>query len=535
MAIRYWFRDPDGTLTEIVGRIDSLSGDFTENAEEGSVGGSQVTIRDPAMDFTIGGHRIFAVQEDSIVGDDDFIYVGYTASREIERDEDGRGRNWIVNLVDINSVLPRKLLTQASANRGAETDVERVTWWESTEDGSIIDDDRYILAAGAVAMDASADYRQQYGFDLLRDCAEHTGKNFYVTYFGDIDMGAANPWGAFSLWYGDPAEEDYESTYLLTNVAADVDSTHLMVVSAKSTLDPHRVFSGIGLPYKNGFVFVSRESTATAFALGGRDAVMPAVNVSTKAKALVRANRFADDAATEDERITVVYRVPREEVNGIRPGMRVPVRFLHIDSVADDYTWCRVLNRRITEPNLAQYEVTVELSPPSAPVTGAGADTYGIIRLSKGPFDGLVYWQAPGDTPPSGYQTQPTEGLIEPLTDGSPPNANWPLYGWKINGTGTVDVTAFLTAVGVLGAGTVTFGIALNGVVVESESVVVSGFLEFWSHEFRIDLAALDVVPDDELTVLLSCTPAGGIHMFLTPAGAGQQGERFEITGGTLV
>lgn len=529
MALRFWYRDPDGTVTEIVGRIESLTNgngiDLTEKAEEGSVAMSTVVIRDPDMDFTIGGHRIFGVQCTDIAdADNDFIYVGYTADRKVVRDEAGTGRNIEVTLADINSILGRRLMTSATWDRSSETDVARVTAVEASDEGELIDDDRYILAAGAETMDA-ADYRGQYLLDVIRDAAEHTGKNYYVTYFGD---NGSTYWGAFSLWYGDPGEADYASTISLTNVAADVDSTHYMVVSAEGNLDPSRVYSGVYLPYRDSFVYVERDETATDFALGGRDAVMPAVNVSTKTKALARANRYLNDAATEDERITVVYRVARADVNLIRPGMRVPSKFLHIDSLAADYTYCRVLSRRITEPNLRQFEVTLELSVPVAEV--AAAAVQGTLYLSAGPYDNIVYFSSTGDSPPAGWMPYSTEGLISELTDGSPPNAGWPLYGWQMNGTGTVDVDIYISTAGVMGAGSITLTLLLNDVGIASATQTETGGLHFVRANLSIVETGIAVATNDELTLRLTNT---GTLFQRTPAGTGVN-TRFKITGGSL-
>jgi hypothetical protein len=537
MPLRYEFRDTDGSFTEIVGRIrfptreDGSEMGLTEHAEEGSVATSQIIIDDPDMDFEIAAFRAFHAWDDD--DESEYVYVGFTTEREIIRDESGLGRRWIVSLVDLNSVLSRRLMTAASANRPEESDVERVEWGESNAEGSIIDDYGYLLEDDPVEMDA-VDYRLQSHFEVLRDCAEASGKNFYMTHFGPVDS------RKLSLWYGPTGAAEYASDAALTNVAADVDADCFIVMSAKSNLRPDRVFSKVILPYRNSHVIASNPTTVATFTQ--RDTTMPAPNVTSKAKAQARANRYVNDIATEEERISVVVRVERADIHRIRPGMMVDCRFLHIPSVSAAYVGCRVLSRTVTEPNLRQYELALELSPPSAAPASAppGDNAFGILHMSKAGSeegDSAVWFAQPGDTPPPGYAVQPTVGDIEVIQDtGGPYGTGWSYQGWKVNGTGTLDVAFYASTVGVLIDNitySITYAIRLNGSVVASEAVNVSGFLVPHGHFQLVTVAGLAVEPDDEISATITCIPPT-MPFFRSPLGTGQEGERLEITGGTL-
>ena len=56
-------------------------------------------------------------------GSNAVIYVGYTADRGISRGEyrSDTSRVWAINLVDINTVIDRRVMTGSDANRPAET------------------------------------------------------------------------------------------------------------------------------------------------------------------------------------------------------------------------------------------------------------------------------------------------------------------------------------------------------------------------------------------------------------------------------
>jgi hypothetical protein len=215
-------------------------------------------------------------------------------------------------------------------------------------------------------------------------------------------------------------------------------------------------------------------------------------------------------------------------------GMRVQVKASHLPGYAD-YVWLRCVNRTVHELNEDEYEIEVELVAPKPAFVPP--PVYGILYRTSGPaIDGTVYFDFPGDTPGAGYELRPTSGAIEVLTDGDPPNPGYPELGFKVTGTGTIDVTFYATTTGVLidnNVYTVTWAILKNGVQVASESQVVSGFLELAFLEQSVTVSALDVAPDDEITAYLQCVPRT-MPFFGTPAGTGQRGERLEITGGTL-
>lgn len=352
----YRFRNPAGVITDITSYFRLYDLDVSTNAEEGSVNQSTVTADDPTGAFDIVGHRIFEVLEDTATSSNTQIYVGYTAARRIHRGESTKtaaARVWDIDLVDLNSVLSRRVMTGTDANRPAETDVERVRWLLSTNEAAIIDDSLYFDTSGAVPMDA-ADYRGQKFNQVLDDCAQASGKNYFVW--------SRQETGEFSLWYDFAGSTSYSSMIKLTNVLSEVDNDLTFAISADTEFarSPDRVYSGAYLPYDGGAVFQQDVTTANDFAR--RDAIMPSENVKSAAKATARANRYLGTMDTEEDVITTTVQLPAAKVNFLMQGMRVQIKASHLPGYESAYLWARVLNRSVRQVSEENYDVKLELA-----------------------------------------------------------------------------------------------------------------------------------------------------------------------------
>jgi hypothetical protein len=548
MSLVYLMRHPTlGTFIDISGRCRKNRLDVKQNAEEGSVGISTLIIDDPLGDLDVGGWRVFMVFEDEAEDPDQTcIYVGHsTPQSQIKRGpyRTGAGREWHVQLSDVNNILYRRSMLGNDNDRPAETDLARIAWILSTTEAGLLDDTRYVTEDNPVNMDAN-DYLLQEQFAVYNDAAQQSGKNFFVTHFGDV---GPYPFGDYSLFYEKPEAEVYVSAARLTNVLADIDTDgdpatfYVSLEPVEFTIDWSRIASRAIVPYAESYAFATNPTTVTNFTT--RDVVYPAVNVNTAATAQARANRYVQDAATPEHRATLQFYTSRAKVNAIREGMLLPVKMSHWpEPYRSEYVDMRVLNRQIVDVSAEDtdfaYQHTIEVSrsepgPPAAPV-------FGILLMTKGPVpvaDGDIWFGQPGDTPPPGFADQPTTGLISVMQDlGGPFGTGWSYTGWEVDGTGTVDVTFFATTVGVLIDDiifTITWAICLNGTPVASESTSVSGFLQFMSRSATVTIEGLAVVPGDEITATIHCSPAT-MPFFRTPAGTGQNGERLEITGGSL-
>lgn len=528
MSLTHYFRGDDGVVVEITDNVRLYTFETTMQAEEGSVGTSEVPVDDPSSELTIGGHRLFYSLEDAATGSNTVTYVGYTADRNVTRGpyKTDVGREWRVNLVDVNSVLSRRILTGSTANRPAETDVARIQWLAGTEEADIIDDFSMVDTTGAVMMDA-VDYRGQRPDDVLNDCSQQSGKNYFLTNVGTF---AGNFW----LFYRQASDETYSSPLRLSNSLADVDDTWTFAISEDTKLrrDPSRVYSGIHLPYDGGTVYVTSAATANTFALKGRDASMPAENVKSLARATARANRYLADLDTEEDRITTSFRVPAAKVNFLREGMRVQFRAVHLPGY-DSFTWLRCLTRTVKQDSEESYWVTVELSASDpAPVVPPASAAYGILYQPDNEAAGTsfypdVLYAGSGDSPPSGYPAVPKQGLLSYALDSPQRNASYPYIGFTSTGTGSLDVEFVVTAIHALtGDVTTTFAIYKNGVSIASDVQSSSGGARGINYSSTVAVTT-SVVPGDVITSKVTTTASA----ILVPSGTGAQSNHLEVTG----
>ena len=354
----YSYRTAPGVYTDISDYFRLYQLDTASNAEEGSVAQCTLVADDPNGDLDIVGLRDFIVQESTATGSNTRIYGGYTAARRWKRGEGqrtGAARQIEIDLVDLNTILHRRVMVGSGNVRPAETDVQRVQWLLTTGEAYPITDDLYLNTSGAVAMDAMTDtgYNGQKFSDVLDDCAQASGKNWFVWYREET--------GEFSLFYDFASSTSYSSPLRLTNVATEVDSILTFAISDDTQLSrsPDRVNSGVYLPYDGGAVYTQSFATANAFAR--RDAPMPAENVKSEAKAQARANRYLLTMDDEEDVITTTVILPKAKVNFLMQGMRVQFKATHLPGY-EGYTWARLLNRSVSQISEDHYEVKCEMS-----------------------------------------------------------------------------------------------------------------------------------------------------------------------------
>ena len=186
----------------------------------------------------------------------------------------------------------------------------------------------------------------------------------------------------------------------------------------------------------------------------------------------------------------------------------------------------------------------IRFEPPTSPAYGI---LYRVDTNANVSPDGVprqLNWGRAGDNPFAGYPVRPTVGLIEPILDPAPYDSAYPHIGWRYLGDGTVDVVVVASYIGVLvgakgfpASCTVTLQLLLNGTPVTGAVATRrhSGFLQSYAGVIWVSMAAVAGVATDELTATLSLT---GTPSNVTTAkvafATGQNGERFEITGGAL-
>ena len=408
MALRGLYSVSVGSNVDISNRLRAYTLSTTANAEEGSVAISQVVIDDPEGGINIVGLRGLTLTETAESSNQQVIYKGWTADRDLTRGPSmrtGAARLWNVNVADQNSLITRRIMRGSDANRPAETDVARVQWlMTTTEFGSVVGNSRYVSTLFPVAMDA-VDYRDQSNQEILDDCAQASGKNYFVIW----DEGLATP--AFGLVYDFSGSSAYRSPLRLTNILGYVDNNICFGVSETETKlnrDPSRVYSGVILPFVGGEVYVQSSAVGNAFVY--RDTTAPSVNVKTTAKATARANRYIADAATETDLISTSIVVPLSHVNHLKEGMAVQGRFAHMPGYDTGWTWMRVLRRTVTATSEEFYTIAVELGAAVGGLDAGGGRTSDGVPYPAPPIvdpsplqscvagDGLTYFYTVGGT-----------------------------------------------------------------------------------------------------------------------------------------
>lgn len=546
MTIQYWFRDPDGHISGPITEFDDdrvrlYTADFSMSAEEGTALTSQFTVDDPVGTFNIGGLRAFGVQETAL-GSNGFIYVGYTQARVVKRGvyRTEFGAQWDVNVVDINTLLARRVMIGTDCNRPAETDVQRVQWLVSTAEGGLIRDTRYLSTAAPVAMDA-VDYRGQMFNQILDDCAQQSGKNYYLTYFGDT-ASTYYPWGNYSLWYGDAGLAVYDSTIRLSNVLSDVDSVTTFAVDHETTQltrDPSRVFSGVYVSYDGGNTYTESADTYNDFSR--RDGTFRAENVKTVAKAQARATRYLNTIDTEEDVIKTSFQVPAAYVNHLREGMRVSAKFAHLPGY-QAFSWMRVLNRQVVQDSELTYKITVELSASPTPDTPGGSpsnpavtDARALITwpIDAGATDGSLYFQNDGDHPAGGDSLLP---LVGPFAYVGGVGAR---TGIRMTADNVISIHFHCDANRAYGDSSDHLAeawgrIFLNGTLIAEEyGSLVIGFPHNFGPVFDMNVTGLIVATGDIVTATYTVTyPPGSPTAPGVPAGAGSGNNQISVTAG---
>ena len=366
-------------------RLGTIDG-IVDEAELGSVGISSLLFDDPLgtlgtshyADGIRGLKRIW-IDETACPAGDQRLFTGWFGDRRYRRGTDslitGVARKLDATIVDANTMLSFRVFAPVNGSnsnaynasnsfiRPAETDLARVTALLAVPFLTSVHDTGYIDVSGGVDMDA-CDYTGQHPADVLNDCAQQSGRNFFIRF----DEGA----GEFSLHYHKPDDPIDDSMLQISNVLSDVDNvwTFAPEPDAELVRDPSRVSAAVYLPFNGSNSPAYQTRIATEYDYGWRDSSAPSSNVKTITKANARAARYLFENRDEDDRITCTVKLPASKVTGIKQGQRVMAKFSHLPNGSNStwgsaFQWCRVLNRSVmaNEQTNEKYNVRLELSP----------------------------------------------------------------------------------------------------------------------------------------------------------------------------
>lgn len=331
---------------------------LTEYAEAGTIASSQVLVDDPSGAVTLVGLKTLNVDETACAWRR--LFTGYMAERTVQREaslKTGAARRWNSTVMDANLALNLRVLRGSAANRPAETDIARITWYLGTVYTSGIGSAlTFIDTSGAVNLEA-ADYRGRTGSDVFSDAAQVSGKNFFVAYDDTTHQLLAHYYVSTSTFN--------TCTLKISNTLADIDlSTVYGVGDPSLSRDPSRVFSGVYLNYGSGAaaVYVNNPTTESTFI--ARDQVVSESQVKGSTQAINKANQYLTLGSTEFD--TIKCHIPNlsaAQANLIRQGQRIQVKFTHLPGYTA-YTYIRINKRTIKQAGEtdALYDLDLELS-----------------------------------------------------------------------------------------------------------------------------------------------------------------------------
>ena len=544
-------------------RLGTIAGVIDE-AELGAVGQSSLLFDDPLATLGtshypdgIRGLKRMWIDETAAPAGNQRLWTGWIGDRHYRRGTDslitGVARKLDVTLVDANVMLSFRQFAPVNGSnsteynasnsfiRPAETDLQRVAALLTVPFLSSVHDTGFISTGVGRPMDA-ADYTGQHPADVLNDCAQQSGRNFFIRFDETADE--------FSLHYVDEGDLSDAATIQISNVLADVDGVTTFAPEADAELvrDPSRVSAAVYLPFNGSNSPVYATRIQTEYDYGWRDSSAPSSNVKTLAKAKARATRYLLTTDTEDDRITCTLRgLPASKVTAAKQGQIIQAKFSHLPN-GSNATWgssfqpCRILNRNVmaNEQTNVLYNVRYELSPIShtppmfAALLWHGNGFYGMEPDAPGPGGTVVGWANTGDSPPVGFSNEPTHGpmTFTPNTGGG--SARTLIYRGIVVGA---DCTVAIDHHGKFGGtaedgATITVNIVQNSTIIASQTQIgpYTG-LYFFGGEFQFTLSGIAALAGDEFYVTTSWTNfAFGEYYAASPAETNGD-THFRVTG----
>lgn len=437
MAIQiYYEAGADATYEDVTARYRAATMEIAQAAEEGSVETSRIEFDDPDGDYEFVVWRRLIVFETS--ASSGYKHIGSFWIGKVEVTRTGgvstflteAGRVWTLELMDDNALLDFRIMS-GIAKRPAETDVARMQWLLGTAQMNRVPVTTYLSTANPVAMDANVDYNGQKTSEIVQDCADQSGKNFFLY---TVENGGTPADLSTGIWYGayDLTSAAWDSDLTISNILADVDTVDCFAMSDDTVLARagERVYSGGYLAYDGGAVYSERTATSNTYTR--RDTNIVGHNVKTATKAKARVQRELRDIATPEDVITTAIRVPAASVNRVRAGYRVQLRSTHLPGYTT-WTWLRILRRSVRHLTDG-YLVSLDLGNP----TPGATDALCTNLTATGSFYPLG---GSGNVPnPSGgnvFYLRPGLSYPEAVTVDHQGSWHFPVYG--AGGAATVD------------------------------------------------------------------------------------------------
>jgi hypothetical protein len=172
---------------------------LTEAAEKGAPAMSGFATEDPAAAVSLVGQK--EVHAEDTAAADPTIFAGFFDTRHVGRAGEralivAGEREWDATTTDLNVLLSDYII--GSGKRPAESDIERIDWLLSS--GYLpLGDAGFIDRDSPTALPA-ADYTGRFASDVLAECCNLSGKNYFVRWEqGAFFPDPSSPWAPDSI------------------------------------------------------------------------------------------------------------------------------------------------------------------------------------------------------------------------------------------------------------------------------------------------------------------------------------------------
>jgi hypothetical protein len=220
-------------------------------------------------------------------------------------------------LEDWNTALTDRVLKGNAANRPEETDYQRINWLLGQAVTGMLDGAGQVPNTNTVTMDPT-NYRGKTPLDVLDDCAESAGKNYFVYYESGTGWvlyydktGAATAAFTSDLQLSDdPTEVDSSTIYAMSNVDYEV--------------DPERIYAVLNVKWANGWIYEQNASTVTTYRNLQKTVIKENIKKASRARAW--AQRQLAKLNEPTKRLECTVTVPESALGELRAGYRIEVK-----------------------------------------------------------------------------------------------------------------------------------------------------------------------------------------------------------------
>lgn len=370
LSILYGDRQGLFTAVDLAGSVRAGTVTLTSSAQSGQISESTIAFEDPNGNLGHAGDQILGLKtltshESDCPVNNRLLHWGYIHDREyVEVPAQalltGEAVLITASVAGLNDESRYYVITGSDGNRPAETVSARLTWLLASTYISLYDNG--LVVYPTTTMPAN-DYRNQTGADVLDDCAETVGYNWFI-YIAEAVSNQP------SLFFDDPnTSTAYPAILRISTVFADMDSsltlgdgaTHTWMPSAPAVLkrSPNNVASKQILAWAKGTTSGSRAATAVTY--GIIDATTADSRITTSAAATARVNRLLLQSSTEEDVITCSLQLLRANVNDVREGQWLAAKFRNLPGYKTAFSNFRVLERTVKQEEITDLFYTVDL------------------------------------------------------------------------------------------------------------------------------------------------------------------------------